>query len=156
MADKTGIEEEAQGVAAQAEDGEEGSGGDDNQEPATPETPKDREKSFFSLIQEKVFSTELPSTKGLTQDEADKRYATSEDLKDAVKKSDLESYAKTSDVKDGYVAKGDKLDAEQVPNLDASKIATGTLDAKRIPKIAISGVNGLQSALDNKADKTAS
>ncbi|MBS4056498.1 MAG: hypothetical protein KGZ82_04185 [Bacteroidales bacterium] len=50
----------------------------------------------------------------------------------------------------GLVTGGSALSASDIPNLDASKITTGIFDVARIPAISISGVTGLQAALDLK------
>lgn len=54
----------------------------------------------------------------------------------------------------GDVTSGEFTQA-RIPNLNASKIATGTLAESVIPSLAISKTTGLQDALDAKADAAA-
>lgn len=51
-------------------------------------------------------------------------------------------------------AESQALTADDVPNLPASKIASGTLDANRIPTLDQSKIKNLSSDLDKKQDKS--
>lgn len=53
---------------------------------------------------------------------------------------------------EGIVIAGASLGTDDIPNLGASKINSGTFDAARIPTLAIAKITGLQTNLDAKQD----